>query len=880
VKVLGTPYLAHFAFWFTTLLMISVVSWALYNDTTIERTSSGWVSHTHAVLDQLAAVNEELNVANSAQRNYMLSGSDDFLPKRDRSLERLNDAVARIREMTVDNPGQQERTSRLEKLIAARVLIIQQSSQLLRIGGIAVTPAVLASGVGQQASDKIFDVVAAMRHDELGLLLSREATVESIHKTALGILTVSVIISVIILIPGYLGFVLQARALKRTDRKLRVMADSLPGKMYQLRIDRQGNRGLTFLSARVKNVRGTNVGAQGALPDWNEMVSAIDERDRSGFIVALDAATRSGSPFSRDYRVRRGDGTLKWLHHEASVQKGDKGIILVNGYVSDISDKKQMQDALQEAKEAAVAANRAKSTFLATMSHEIRTPMNGMLGMLELLSLTKLDREQLSTLGIVRASSKSLLRAIDDILDFSKIEAGKLDIRPEVTSIKEVFEHVHDIYTGNASSKGLLMKRSVDPHISPAVLIDPLRLRQILNNFVSNSLKFTSQGWIEIRAELIERVNGEDRIRFSVQDTGVGIAPENQQHLFEPFAQVDDDRARSAGGTGLGLTICRRLAYLMGGSVEMVSELGKGTTMILTLTLPIADPSGLPTRSPESEREFLSTIPNMRRMAPSVEQAEAEGTLVLVVDDHPTNRTLLVRQAHALGYAAESAENGVQALEMWKSERFGLVITDCNMPEMDGFELARSIRRFEAVDGGKRTPIISCTANALGDECERCLAAGMDDCLVKPVALSQILKKLDQWLPIPPATAAPALRAAASDARQDVATAAPVDRSVLAGISGGNAEAERDILVDFRRTNDQDATMLERAVATSDFPQVRLATHRMLGASRMVGAFGFAGVCERIGHTSRADDATTIAADMAAFHQEWTRLNAYLDALR
>jgi signal transduction histidine kinase/CheY-like chemotaxis protein/HPt (histidine-containing phosphotransfer) domain-containing protein len=571
---------------------------------------------------------------------------------------------------------------------------------------------------------------------------------------------------------------------------------------------------------------------------------------------------------------------LKWLHHEASVQKEDQGSILVNGYVSDISDKRQMQDALQEAKEAAVSANRAKSTFLATMSHEIRTPMNGMLGMLELLGLTKLDREQLSTLGIVRASSKSLLRVIDDILDFSKIEAGKLDIRAEVTSIKEVIEHVHDIYAGNASSKGLLIKRSVDPQISPAVLIDPLRLRQILNNFVSNALKFTSHGSIEIKAELIERINGEDRIRFSVQDTGVGIAVENQQHLFEPFAQVDGDRARSVGGTGLGLTICRRLAYLMGGSVEMASELGKGTTMILTLTLPIADPKELPKRDSESERALLSTIPNMRRMAPSVERAETEETLVLVVDDHPTNRTLLVRQVHALGYAAESAENGVQALEMWKSGRFGIVITDCNMPEMDGFELARSIRRLETRNGSKRIPIISCTANALGDECDRCLAAGMDDCLVKPVALSQILKKLDQWLPIPDATALSALPSSTRGNHQGAATASvPIDRSVLAEISAGNTATERDILIDFRRINDEDAIMLERAVATSDFPQVRRATHRMLGASRMVGAFGFASVCERIGDASRANDTATVAVDMAAFHQEWTRLNAYLDAL-
>ena len=275
------------------------------------------------------------------------------------------------------------------------------------------------------------------------------------------------------------------------------------------------------------------------------------------------------------------------------------------------------------------------------MSHEIRTPMNGVLGMLELLSLTKLDAEQRTTLEIVRESGKSLLRIIDDILDFSKIEAGKLEVRPEVASIKEVIEGVLNIYSGNASSKGLLLKPIVDPQISPAVLVDPVRLRQILNNFVSNAIKFTSQGTIEIKAELIERADGEDRVRFSVKDTGIGISAENQQRLFQPFSQAEGDTARRYGGTGLGLTICRRLADMMGGSIEMVSELGKGTTMILTLSLPIADPKDLPKTDPEGTRDLLSATTRMRRMAPSVAQAETEGTLVLLVDDHPTNRMLL-----------------------------------------------------------------------------------------------------------------------------------------------------------------------------------------------------------------------------------------------
>ena len=539
---------------------------------------------------------------------------------------------------------------------------------------------------------------------------------------------------------------------------------------------------------------------------------------------------------------------------------------------------KDSQETLEKRSAEVDAANRAKSIFLATMSHEIRTPMNGVLGMLELLSLTKLDAEQRSTLAIVRESGKSLLRIIDDILDFSKIEAGKLDIHPEVASIRDVIESVQNIYSGVASSKGLLIRHSVDPQLGPAVLVDSMRLQQILNNFVSNALKFTPKGGsIEIKAELIERAGAEERVRFSVMDTGIGISIENQQQLFQPFTQADGDTTRRFGGTGLGLTICRRLADLMGGSVEIVSELGKGTTVKLVVSLPIAAAKDLPVADLNSTLEFMHSTARMRRMAPSVEAAEAERTLVLLVDDHPTNRLVLSNQVRTLGYAEQSAADGPEALELWKSGRFALVITDCNMPEMDGYYLTRSIRTLESGNGSIRTPIIACTANAMSGEAEICFAAGMDDYLVKPVELSELLKKLDQWLPIPRQAA---MSPATSGGFVDGASAiAPIDRSVLAGISGGNATTEREILIDFRRVNDEDAAMLKRAVSASDNPQVIRATHRIKGASKMIGALGLASVCEHIEHASRVNDWTSVKDSMPKFQHEWMRLNAYLDAM-
>ena len=290
----------------------------------------------------------------------------------------------------------------------------------------------------------------------------------------------------------------------------------------------------------------------------------------------------------------------------------------------------------------------------------------------------------------------------------------------------------------------------------------------------------------------------------------------------------------------------------------MVSQLGTGTTMILELSLPIADPKAVAKTDPVSTQDWLMTITKVRRMAPDIAQAESEGTLVLLADDHPANRLLLVRQVNMLGYAAESAQNGAEALAKWKSGRFGIVITDCNMPEMSGYELTRSIRELEYADAGKHIPIIACTANALEGEAESCFAAGMDDYLAKPVVMKYLAEKLDQWLPIAQADA-------------------PVDRSVLAAISGGDAAAEREILADFRRVNDADVAMLKLAVDRCDILQVKNASHRIKGAGRTVGAIPLAGVCEHLERASRASDWKMVEANMGAFHHELERLNAYCE---
>jgi CheY-like chemotaxis protein len=381
--------------------------------------------------------------------------------------------------------------------------------------------------------------------------------------------------------------------------------------------------------------------------------------------------------------------------------------------------------------------------FLATMSHEIRTPLSGVLGMLELLSLTPLSEQQRRSLEVVRGSGQSLKRIIDDVLEYARIESGKVEIRPEPAALAAIVDGVRDIYASLASAKGLSLACHVDPRLSAVVKVDAMRLQQILNNLVSNALKFTMRGEVTITADLVARTDGVDTVRFTVRDTGIGIAPDDLRRLFNPFVQGDRDTTRRFGGTGLGLTISRRLAALMGGSVDMKSRPGVGSSATLTLPVTPLDATALPA---ERKDDFAASL-RERRPAPAVADALAEGTLVLVVDDNPLNQLVMRSQLEILGYACETAATGLEGLERWSTGRYALVLADCHMPVMDGYELARRIRKAEADGGLSRTPIVACTANALRGEDATCRAAGMDDYLCKPIGLVELDAKIARWLP-------------------------------------------------------------------------------------------------------------------------------------
>ncbi|QSX79110.1 ATP-binding protein [Agrilutibacter solisilvae] len=517
------------------------------------------------------------------------------------------------------------------------------------------------------------------------------------------------------------------------------------------------------------------------------------------------------------------------------------GLIAV---ATDLTEREQLEAELRESEARAQAASHAKSSFLAAMSHEIRTPMIGVTGMLEVLAHSRLDTDQRHAINVIQQSSQSLLQIIGDILDFSKIEAGRLEISPSVVSLEAVVRSTVANYTGAASSKGLNLTCQVDDRVSLAHRADALRLRQILGNFLSNAIKFTAAGHVEVALEWTGESApapgaplGGDLLSFRVSDTGIGVDAQAQQRLFQPFSQAHQDTTREYGGTGLGLAICTRLAELMGGMVTMASAPGAGTTMRLNLTLPRAPQDELATQAVASTRaaEFRP------RPLPDPAQAEREGSLVLLADDHPTNRMVIARQLALAGYASEAAADGVQALEQWRSGRFALVLSDVHMPEMDGYALAGAIRAEERARALPRTPVVALTASALKGEAERCLAAGMDDYLAKPVSVPVLAACLRRWLPH---TASDAGEGAMDGPLTDTATTGGLpqldlpqvlDPAALAEF-GDDPRAQAAVLRDFMDTTTQDLHALAHARDHVDTAGLAREAHKLKGAARLVGA--------------------------------------------
>jgi PAS domain S-box-containing protein len=431
----------------------------------------------------------------------------------------------------------------------------------------------------------------------------------------------------------------------------------------------------------------------------------------------------------QETRMRRKDGRVIWVSEAMRAAKEPPdGQIVFEGFITDITERRNMYQRLAQAKERAEQASRSKSEFLANMSHEIRTPLNGVLGMLQLIQATPLDGEQAEMVDVALGSGRSLLALLNDILNLSQVEAGRLILREEDFDVREVIAMVVESLRPQTESKGLSLSSDVDDSVPCQVRADMGRLRQVLFNLVGNAIKFTDAGFIRVRASL-KQDNGGQQLHVEVEDTGIGIPKDQLENIFESFTQVDGSHTRRYQGAGLGLSIVRRLVRLMGGEVSMESELGMGTQARFHVAVKPAARDEAP-QSDVCPHPVLSANTKMLR--------------ILLAEDDRVNKITAMRLLERLGHSARCVETGREALRALAEEYFDCVLMDVQMPEMDGVETTRRIRSGQCGMNDADIPIIALTAHAMEGDRENFLRAGMNDYLAKPVELLELKRTLLQ----------------------------------------------------------------------------------------------------------------------------------------
>ena len=766
------------------------------------------------------------------------------------------------------------------------------------------------------------------------------------------------------------------REAKRTEQALEELTQRIPVVVLTLAIDADNARRFTFVTGNMKALFNTDVqeltDAEGLfrpevlhdrihpddLPDFEQLISPVTGDTQTRII---------------DFRAFGQHGP-RWIHATLAPTLQADGSSRLMGYFIDTTELNLRNEASRIARDVAERASKAKADFLATMSHEIRTPMNGVIGMLELLGHTPINPQQRELLRAVEDSAGSLLQILNDILDFSKLEAGDLRLDVSAFDARLWMDNAVNVMASTARKKGIDIHVSTDASVAGQLRGDSLRLRQILLNLLSNAIKFTDQGSVTARLVVLGDSGSHQYLCLSVADTGIGIEKDKQTQLFKPFIQAETWTSRRYGGTGLGLAICAHLVQLMDGTIELISDVNAGTTVKVSLRLPVTervveapgalrgrhaivrlgsaetsstlsdylDAAGITVEQVDPSQplrdgmaaSLLFVDPNDREsearisahvvavtdepLAPagvqwkdarvllsahplkwqstlrasmaaleledpaqwqglsadSAESPPLQGTLllrsarteltthrghILVAEDHPVSQQLILRQLTLLGLSCDVVDNGRDAYEALSANGYTLLLTDCNMPQMSGYELARAWRAHEdAIGASHRLPILAMTANILSSETARAHDAGMSDVLSKPLQLSALSEKLRQWLP------------------EQMAVTPILDREAGNGVTrGGASRAELQQL--FTTVSHSDLLNLRGCLERSDAPAALLVLHRLLGALPLFDDGVLLEQGRLLFEAAQAEVGPQVLADLAAFAQRLDELLSKLD---
>lgn len=548
-------------------------------------------------------------------------------------------------------------------------------------------------------------------------------------------------------------------------------------------------------------------------------------------LAELKETLLKGKSFKGELQNYTKDGILYWIDISITPVKNEQGVIThFTAIERDISSRKAFEKELQIHREAAEVANRVKGDFLANMSHELRTPMNGIIGLSELLMDMPLGEEPRELAEAVNSSSRNLLILLNDILDLSKIEAGELTFEHIPFNLRRIVNQTEDLLRPLAEKKGISFQVVTGEGVAERIMSDPARLQQIINNLISNAIKFTDIGFVRAEVTMGQDMVGDPLLLLKVQDSGIGIPEDKQEAVFKKFTQADVSTARKYGGTGLGLAITRELVERMGGGIRLESQVGQGTTFFVEI----------PVEIPKAQQPEHHPCP-LQRMS----SIDITGRL-LVVDDHPVNLLFMRKVLQKIGFSwVDQASSGFEAIALAQKTRYDLVFMDCQMPEMDGFEAAEKIRLLEGADIGT-IPIIAVTADAMKGARERCLDSGMNDYISKPVDVEKLRDILRKW--IPSKFSHMSEEECPQGPSFDTSAVFPdeaiiIDWNRIEMFTDGDANERQELISIFIAHADDTLEQLRVAKQQSDYGAWKKAAHKLKGSAANLGAQELSKIC-------------------------------------
>lgn len=688
--------------------------------------TSNLIDSTHLMVRHMEVLNEIEKVSSlfaTAQNNlrtYYATDQDYYREHYETAREGLQKSLKQVTELV---PEHSEDLVRLNHLMQEKLKAWDNSFALKKKGGFALIRERLRASEGKNQDLVLFDVIKSIKREQGRIFAermenAREQAKQARQITVLGGLLACLLISV-------------AALLVYRDNRRRQRAESEIDRFFTLSLDLLCIAGMDGYFKRLSPSYADTLGYSLKELYSRPILDFVHPEDVVSTSAQIASQLGGNKVMGFENRFRCRDGSYRTLSWK-SVPVGN----LMYAVARDVTEQKKFEIELVAAREAAHNAAVTKSTFLANMSHEIRTPLNGVIGMTDLLARTSLDAEQKSFMGAIRSSAEILLRIVNEILDFSKIEAGRVQLETVDFELDQVIEGRISLVGIAAHEKGLMLETSLDPKVPKVLRGDSNKIGQVLLNLLNNAVKFTDKGKITVTVELRALDTTQCWLKVSVRDTGIGISAAEQARLFEPFVQADKSTARKYGGTGLGLSICKRYVEMMNGEIGVESQAGQGSIFWFSIPLEISEAKSVASRPTSPSR--------LNRTLSPEEMARRKSVRILIAEDNHINQVIVMNMMNALGYSAQVAQNGREAVEQFAKQKPDLILMDQHMPVMDGVEASTEIRRLEG-EGHPRTPIIAFTATVI-QEAERLQFKNlMDDFLLKPVTLDTLETVLNDW---------------------------------------------------------------------------------------------------------------------------------------